>query len=655
MCGIAGLVDAAMTLDRVRPAVQRMTDALVHRGPDDEGFFAADSVGIGMRRLSIIDVAGGRQPIANEDGSVQVVFNGEIYNYLELHHELGRRGHVFRTNSDTEVIAHLYEDKDVDSFADLRGMFGIAIWDQRQRRLLLARDRLGKKPLFYAWREDRLLFGSEIKAILAADPALAEPDEEALLPYFQYGFVPEPRTMFRHIRKLPAAHWLVYERGHVRTAPYWRLQFDDAEAESRHTGQVVEELDARLEEAVRIRLMSEVPLGIFLSGGLDSSAIVAYADKAGLRPIKTFTIGFDRREWDESRDAAMVARHFDTDHHVLTLREQDLARSLPETVLTLVRHFDEPFGDSSALPTYYVSKLAREHVTVILSGDGGDELFAGYSSYKSIRFAEQYHRFPGWLGRQRLPGFVDAAARWLPRRQRYQALRAARILRDSELPFATRYFIKGSLCRRDFFRQLMTPDVADRLDRPGLPAFADDIHAVLRSGLPDVSKAGYLDLRIGLLEDMLVKVDRMSMAHSLEVRSPLLDHRLVDFVARLPPSMKLRGWQTKAILRDTIRRYLPPATLRKRKQGFAVPLREWLRTGLRDMVGDLLEPPNGRLPKDMFNQVTVARLLREHRRGEADHSAVVWLLLNYAAWRDSFIESAAPPGRETAGRSQIVA
>jgi asparagine synthase (glutamine-hydrolysing) len=655
MCGIAGIIAPSRTANRIRPAVQHMTDALIHRGPDDEGLFVADAIGLGMRRLSIIDVAGGRQPISNEDGLVQVVFNGEIYNYLELRNDLTRRGHVFRTNSDTEVIAHLYEEKGLDSLADLRGMFGIALWDCRAHRLLLARDRMGKKPLFYARRGDELLFGSEIKAILAADPTLAEPDVESLAPYFQYGFVPEPRTMFRHIRKLPAAHSLVYERGEITIAPYWRLNLEEAGTPPRRAAAVVEELDALLEEAVRIRLMSEVPLGVFLSGGLDSSTIVAYAHKAGLRPIKTFTIGFDRRQWDESADAQLVARHFGTDHHVLVLREDSMARSLPDTVLTLVRHFDEPFGDSSALPTYYVSKLAREHVTVILSGDGGDELFAGYSSYKGIRFAEHYHRVPRWLGRAHFPAIVEGAARWLPRGRRYGALRAARVLRDSELPFENRYFTKGSLCRPDLLRQLFTNDLAAQVIRSGLPVIADDMRAVLRSGLPEVSKAGYLDLRLGLLEDMLVKVDRMSMAHSLEVRSPLLDHRLVDFVMRLPPSMKLRGWETKAVLRDTVRRYLPPPTLRKRKQGFAVPLREWLKTGLHDMVGDLLESANGRLPKDMFDVAAVRKMLRQHRRGEVDHSGVVWLLLNYAVWHDSFI-AARTAGRERAGRrAQIVA
>jgi asparagine synthase (glutamine-hydrolysing) len=638
MCGIAGLVDPAVPAAALPRIVRRMTDTLFHRGPDDEGSYVADGVGLGMRRLSIIDVAGGRQPISNEDGSVQAVFNGEIYNYLELRDSLRRRGHVFRTDSDTEVIAHLYEEKGVESFADLRGMFAIALWDQKARRLVLARDRMGKKPLFYAQRGNTLLFGSEIKAILAADPALAEPDVDSLAPYFQYGVVPEPRTMFRHIRKLSAAHRLVHEGGETKVAPYWRLEFVENDASAPPREQVVEELDSLLEEAVRLRLMSEVPLGVFLSGGLDSSTIVAYAHKAGLRPIKTFTIGFDRRQWDESADAEVVARHFRTDHHVLKLREQELAHSLPDTVLTLVRNFDEPFGDSSALPTYYVSKLAREHVTVILSGDGGDELFAGYTAYKGLRFAQQYQRVPRWLGRRYFPDIVQRGARWLPPGRRYGALRIARVLRDSELPFESRYLLKGSLCRPDLLRQVLTDDAAARLLRPGRPIFADDIPRAMQSDMSEVNKTSYLGLRLGLVEDMLVKVDRMSMAHSLEVRSPLLDHRLVEFVTRLPASMKLRGWETKAILRDTVRRYLPPATMRKRKQGFAIPLREWLRNGLNEMIGDFLEAEDSRLPSELFDRAAIRGLLAQHRRGEVDHSSIIWLLLNYAAWRDIYID-----------------
>jgi len=634
MCGIAGLLEPGAAPPSVRAALQRMTDSLVHRGPDDEGFFVADGVGLGMRRLSIIDVAGGHQPVSNEDGQVQVVFNGEIYNYAELRADLIQRGHVFRSHSDSEVIAHLYEVYGVDCLRHLRGMFAIALWDLQARRLLLARDRLGKKPLFYAQDGERFLFGSEIKAILAAAPALADPDPAALLPYFQFGFVPEPGTMFRCIRKLPAAHYLVYENGAARSAPYWQLTF--AEAAPRSHAQWVEELDAALQEAVRVRLMSEVPLGVFLSGGLDSSAIVAYMHRAGVRPLKTFTIGFDRAEWDESADAARVAQHLGTEHHVLTLREHDLTATLPDTILALVRHFDEPFGDSSSLPTYHVSKLARQHVTVILSGDGGDEAFAGYPSYRGIRFAGYYRRLPSWVAGSLLPALAEATARVLPAGRRYRALRAAKVLRDSALPFEAMYFRKMAMCREPLLRRLFTGDALAQLDGHAPPC-APDVLQVMRSALPELSKASYADFRFRLLDDMLVKVDLMSMAHSLEVRCPLLDHRLVELVAGMPPDLKMRGWEMKAILRDTVQRYLPAATMRKRKQGFSVPLREWLRTALHDMVGDYLESGNGRLPPGIFDQRMIATTLKEHRRGAADHSNVIWLLLNYAAWNELYV------------------
>lgn len=636
MCGIAGIVDPGMSSAEIRRTVQRMADSIVHRGPDEEGFFVADGIGLAIRRLSIIDVAGGQQPVASEDDRVQVVLNGEIYNYPDLRAELIARGHRFRSSSDTEVIAHLYEEKGTDCLTGLRGMFGLAIWDQQRHRLFLARDRVGKKPLFYAQQGSRVVFASEIKAILAAVPDLADPDPESVIPYFRQGFVSEPRTMFRGIRKLPAAHWLAYENGAVTMRRYWSLNFEESDRADRPIGQVVEELDALLAESVRIRLMSEVPLGVFLSGGLDSSTVVAYAHKAGLRPLKTFTIGFDRPEWDESSDAQAVADHFKTQHHRLYLREQDLKEHLPETILTLVRHFDEPFGDSSALPTYYVSKLAGQHVTVILSGDGGDELFFGYSFYRGIRFAELYQRLPAWLNRQVLPALAKAGTRCLPAGRRYGALRAAKVLEDSLLPFGAMCSSKDALCSDGLLQQLFTKDFAAHLVRPGATDYPDDVVAVMHSDLSPLSKASYLGLRHRLLEDMLVKVDRMSMAHSLEVRSPLLDHRLLEFAAALPPSLKLRGWQTKAILRDTVRRYLPRTTLRKRKQGFSVPLREWLRGSLYEMVCDYLSPANGHLPPSLFNHATISRLISEHHKGEADHTSIIWLLLNYAAWNNLY-------------------
>jgi asparagine synthase (glutamine-hydrolysing) len=639
MCGIAGIIDPALSSAEIRRTLQRMANAIWHRGPDEGGFFVGEGVGLAIRRLSIIDVAGGHQPVSNEDGQVQVVLNGEIYNYRGLRNELIARGHVFRTCSDTEVIAHLYEEKGTECLTPLAGMFGIAIWDQWARRLFLGRDRLGKKPLFYAHQGDRLIFGSEIKAILAAAPELAAPDPQSVIPYFRHGFVSEPSTMFRSILKLPAAHSLTYCNGAVTTARYWRLSFGESHGATRPVGEVAEELDGLLAESVRCRLVSEVPLGIFLSGGLDSSAVVAYAHKAGLRPLKTFTIGFDRPEWDESPDAKVVAEHFHTDHHVLHLREAEMKADLPETVLTLVRHFDEPFGDSSALPTYHVSKLAREHVTVILSGDGGDELFLGYTSHQGIRFAELYQRLPAWLNGGVLPALARAGAKWLPAGRKYGALRAARVFEDSLLPFETMYLRKGLLCRDDLLQQLFAKDFLAHVACPGVLALPADIASVLRSDLPALNKASYIDFRHRLLEDMLVKVDRMSMAHSLEVRSPLLDHRLVEFAARIPPSMKMQSWRTKALLRKTVRRYLPPATLKKRKHGFSVPLREWLRGSLHEVVLDYLSPAHGRLAPDVFNRATVNRILTQHYQGDVDHSSVIWLLLNYAVWQDLYVQA----------------
>ncbi len=649
MCGIAGIIAPGRSRDELLPLITRMTDAIVHRGPDDEGFFVERGVALGMRRLSIIDVKGGHQPIGNENGSIQVVLNGEIYNYLDRRATLEARGHCFRTKSDTEVIAHGYEDSGSDCLTELRGMFGLAIWDRGERRLLLARDRLGKKPLFYADLGDRLIFGSEIKALLAAAPELAELDPESVVPYFRFGFVPEPKTMFRRIRKLPAAHWLAYTAGTLSTGQYWQLSF---QAEERTPRRWVEELDAMLAEAVRIRLMSEVPLGILLSGGLDSSAVVAYAQLASTRPLKTFTIGFDRPDWDESRDAELVARHCGTDHRVLKLAEQDLARDLPGTLTALVLHFDEPFGDSSALPTYAVSKLAREHVTVVLAGDGGDELFAGYSIYRGLKFGEYYRRLPGWLGRRALPALAGAGARRLHSKRRYGALRVAKVLADSALPLKEAYASKQALCTDALLSQLLSPDAATGLSAPAESSLPGDVQAVMDSTLPLVSKVSYADLRFRLLEDMLVKVDRMSMAHSLEVRAPFLDHHLVELATAMPPSLKLRGWKSKAILREVVRPHLPPETMRKPKQGFGVPLADWIRGGLGEMVSDYLESEASRVLSDYVDLETVRAILVDHRAGRVDYRSQIWLLLNFAVWNDLYLRR---PDRNSSASSPTAA
>jgi asparagine synthase (glutamine-hydrolysing) len=634
MCGIAGIVDPALSEAELDTLVGKMTDTLIHRGPDDSGRFVGKGVALGSRRLSIIDIAGGRQPVHDEADRIHVVFNGEIYNFVDLRRELTNRGHRFRTRSDTESIVHSYEE-DPNGFASvLRGMYAIAVWDEKRQRLVLVRDRLGKKPLYYAHSDGRLLFGSEIKALLAADPRLGEANRDAIVPYLSLGFVAGEQTMFRQIRKLPSAHQLTYENGVVEIRPYWSLDFaGEHETDERV---VVEELTDLLEEAVRIRLMSEVPLGIFLSGGLDSSTIAALASKVGHGRLKTFTIGFDRKAWDESADARRVAEHCGTDHSVLTLRERDLAANLPETVVALIRSFDEPFADSSALPTYYVSKLAREHVTVILSGDGGDELFAGYTLYRGVQFAERYRRLPAVV-RSTLPAVAATAARALPPGHRYAAQRVERILRASSLPLEALYFSKISLSDRSRLESILTPDFRASVDWPA-PLAPSSLDGAFSKPWPSLVRAGYADLRFRLVEDMLVKVDRMSMAHSLEVRSPFLDHRLVEYVFQLSPSLKLKNGTSKAILRTAMQPYLPPDTLGKPKKGFSVPMRAWLRGELHEMAVDYLGQ-NGRLPMDIFDRGGVASLLSEHHKGKADHSVMIWALLCYAAWDELYLRA----------------
>ena len=561
---------------------------MVHRGPDEEGFFTKAGVGLGARRLSIIDIEHGQQPISSEDGSMHVVSNGEIYNYRQLGSALRKQGHVFRTSSDTEVIVHLYEEKGKECFQDLRGMFGTAIWDESRRRLVLARDRLGKKPLFYCHRDDRLIFASEIKAILAAAPELAEIDEEALMFYFKFGFVCEPSTIFKQIRKLPAGHLLTYQSGQAELIQYWKLPWPTGSDSEDSPHIWIDRLDELLQDSVRLRLKSDVPLGIFLSGGLDSSSIVHYAHETDLHPLKTFTIGFDHPDWDESKDAQRIADHFQTQHHLLNLPETDMLRDLPETMSTLARHFDEPFGDSSALPTYFISRLARQHVTVILGGDGGDELFAGYDSYKGFQFAEIYRLLPSFFGARLAPEAMQFAARLLPSDHHYSALRLAKVLRQSGLQLEDLYFEKMAAVEEETLVRVLSPDFFGAL-RSSIPKhYPPDVLSVLRLEAPLVNRIGYADIRFRLLNDMLVKVDRMSMASSLEVRSPFLDHKLVEFSTLLASDLKFRRWQGKRLLRSTLESALPPENLAKPKKGFSVPLREWFRTGLRDLLEDYL-------------------------------------------------------------------
>lgn len=629
MCGIVGVV-APIGKSQISETLLRMTDAIQHRGPNDHGHLAGDQMGIGMRRLSIIDVAGGHQPISNETEDIHVVCNGEIYNHHELRRELISRGHRFKTGSDTEVIVHLYEEFGVACLQRLRGMFGLAIWDQRGDKLIVARDRLGKKPLFYAQKGERLWFGSEMKSLLAAERSLNQPNHSALGQFFQFGYIHQPETAFSNIHKLPAGHFGVWENGSFTIDAYWSVEFtaDDSVTEE----QWREQLDAALLDSVKARLESEVPLGVFLSGGLDSSAVVAYAHRAGLNPINTFTVAFDKPEWDESADALRVAKHFGTTHHELHLSESQMRDTFLETLEAITYHCDEPFGDSSAIPTYHISRLAREHVTVILSGDGGDELFAGYNSYRGALFAENYRRLlPQVIGGKALPSLATQIAGILPERYSYKMQRVAKVFRDSALPLLEMIRNKASIWNQAELRDLLTVDAFQQANYVGEQYLPDRLWQIMQSKKDLVSRMCEVDVQAYMLDDILVKVDRMSMAHSLEVRSPLLDYHVVELAAKIPTRFKINRSRGKLIFRDVVAKHLPTQTVRKGKQGFSVPLRDWFRGECASITKDYLLA-DGHLPLNLFRRPTVERILQEHQVGKVDHANKIWLLMTYASW-----------------------
>src|SRR3989454_10269426 len=629
MCGIAGIVSASA--ETIEPAlIHRMCQTIIHRGPDDEGTFIKGGCAFGMRRLSIIDLAGGHQPVFNEDRSAWIVFNGEIFNFQELRAELEKHGHEFSTLTDTEVILHLYEELGADCVHKLRGMFAFAIYDEKRRALLLGRDRLGIKPLHYACVEGRLLFGSEIKAILAAAPQLGTLDHEALHQYMYFGYVPDPATAFRPIRKLPAGHLLEFEAGEVRVRKYWDLpQYGTHNPASEE--ECLEEMQRRLSEAVRIRLIADVPLGALLSGGTDSSTVVALMARASSRPVKTFSIGFRHGDFNEAEYARAVARHFGTDHHELIV-EPKIGQELD----TLTGTLEEPFADSSILPTYFVSCLARRYVTVALSGDGGDELFAGYDRYR-LRFGRTpFDLIPGqvrqWYRRKVHPKLPHGT--W-----------ARRLTFNMTLPFRDRY-LDGISYLPAFGpeRQVFSDDFLDSVECCPDPL---DLFRAYYEGAPardPLSRLLYLDTKTYLAADILTKVDRMSMATSLEIRTPMLDHVFLDWFASLPAVGKVRDGTRKYILRKLAKRVgVPRAVLEQPKRGFALPLVHWMRHELKDELRVLVEPRT--LQRGYFRPAAVRQLLEEHFRQRRDHSGILWQLLIFELWHRNFLEAASASGR----------
>ena len=624
MCGITGIFDTRAGSEIDRGVLQRMNDSQFHRGPDEGSLHTEPGVGLGHRRLSIIDLATGQQPLFNEDGSVVVIFNGEIYNYQELIPELQALGHVFHTKSDTECIVHGWEAWGVDCVKRFRGMFAFALWDRNQQTFFLARDRMGVKPMYYAVLDDgMLLFGSELKSVLAHGGMRRDMDPLAVEEYFALGYVAEPRTVFKQAKKLPPAHTLIIRRGQPikEPIPFWDVRFSldnpisEADAQS--------ELAARLKESVRLRMIAEVPLGAFLSGGVDSSAVVATMAGLSAEPVNTCSIAFDDPAFNESEFAQKVADRYKTNHRVETVMSDDF-----DLIDTLAGLYDEPYADSSAIPTYRVCQLARKHVTVALSGDGADELVGGYRRY-GLHLMEERMRaaLPHAIRRPVFGalGKLYPKADWAPR-----VFRAKSTFEGIARSSVEAYFHSMSFIREPLRSQLYSPSFKTALggysalnvfERHAANAGTDDPLALIQ----------YLDLKTYLVGDINTKVDRASMAHSLEVREPLMDHELVEWLATLPSSLKIRNGESKYLLKKAMEPYLPSEIMYRPKMGFSVPLARWLRGPLRARVRESLLGSQ-MAESGLFNVATIRLLVEQHESGTRDHSTPIWTLLMFDAF-----------------------
>ncbi|HAM95388.1 TPA: asparagine synthase (glutamine-hydrolyzing) [Candidatus Azambacteria bacterium] len=622
MCGIAGFIGQGD-----KKILSQMTDSIRHRGPDDEGFFVLGETHLGMRRLSIIDLAGGKQPIFNEDGQIAVIFNGEIYNFLELKDKLVKNGHQFKTKSDTEVIAHLYEEEGEKLFEKLNGMFAIALWDDRKKKLVLARDRFGKKPLYYCVFDQTFVFGSELKAILKHPSVKKELDMEALNYYLTYEYVPTPKTIFKNIFKLEPASYLIFQNGKIRKEKFYDIKFG-VYPEKLSEKEYMSELDKQLERAVSSRLISDVPLGIFLSGGLDSGTIAYYAQKASSQKIKTFSIGFSDPSFDESVYARKVSHHLDTEHHEHILEAEELFNLVPKITDLL----DEPLADASIVPTYLLSKFTKEKVTVALSGDGGDELLMGYPTFQAHQLAHYYLKIPRGIREKfikqiigRLPvsfGNISLDYRLkrfilgLEYKPEYHDLIWIGSFTDKE---------KKKLFRPEILQSLSNVNEFDILDR-----YEQEV-----KGRPFLEKAVYLYLKTYLLDDILVKTDRASMFASLEVRAPFLDYQLVDFINSIPIDLKLKGFTTKYILKKLMADKLPLDIVNRKKKGFGVPVARWLRGELRPLLLEVLSREN--IEKyGIFNYAYVKQLIDEHLSGRRDNRKLLWTVMIFQMWQQKW-------------------
>ncbi len=627
MCGIVGFVNKdGATADR--SILEAMNLAIVHRGPDEDGFYLHENVGLAMRRLAIIDLAGGHQPIHNHDRSKWIVFNGEIYNYQELRAKLEAQGHIFYTNSDTEVIIHLYDRYGADCVTHLRGMFAFAIWDERERELFAARDRVGKKPLLYSHQSNGdLIFASEFMAMLKHPAVSRDVDNDAINAYLSYLCVPAPMTAFRQIRKLEPGHWMKWRGGAIEIKRYWlpdlskKISISEEEA--------IEETTRQLQEATRLRMISEVPLGAFLSGGVDSSIVAALMARESSRPVKTFSIGFEEQDFSELKYARRVAEHIGAEYNEFIVKPDAL-----EVLPTLVEHYGEPYADSSAVPTYYVARETRKHVTVALNGDGGDESFAGYERYAAMQIADALGKFPGNL----LRAAMGITAALVPtseiKRSRVRDLK--RFLKAARLPRNERYFRWNSTFYRDAKSELLTDEFKNSLG-------AADPSTVIEKWFDEGKHLGGLDAALltdimtYLPNDLLVKVDIATMANSLEGRSPFLDHHVIEFAASLPESLKMWRLKPKYLLKKVAARLVPPEVVYRRKVGFGMPIAHWMRTDLRNLLKDVLLGSSFKT-RGVCDHSRVARLVEEHLTSERDNSWELWTLLMLELWYQRFID-----------------
>lgn len=628
MCGIAGWINLKQTGENHTESVlHSMCERIMHRGPNSEGLWFDDTVALGMRRLSIIDLHTGDQPVFNRDKSVIVMMNGELYNYREVRAELEKKGHKFVTKSDTEILPHLYEEYGEDLVDHLNGMYAFSLWDTRKKKLIIARDRFGEKPLYYGVFDGNLIYASEPKAMLAHPSVKAELDLDALRHYLSYDYVPAPMSIYKGISKLPAAHMLTIEKGGIKTRRYWNMSWSPTQPGS--IDAKASELRDLLSDAVRMRLVSDVPLGILLSGGIDSSTVAAFATQHATERVKTFSIGFEEDSFDESKYARQVAKHLDTEHY----EEKLSATTAGDLISEIGTWLDEPLSDGSLIPTFLLAQFVRKHVTVALGGDGGDELFAGYPMYYAHTVAAKYARVPALLRK----GLIEPVVKRLPVSTKNMSFdyKAKRFVRGANLKTVERHHSWFGSFSREEQNHLLTPEILTESD--------GDIYRGPREllGLCDatteIEQMQFLDINYYMAEDILTKVDRAAMAVSLETRAPFLDPRVGQFAASLPLAYKLSGKSGKHILKKAMSDLLPANILHRPKKGFGIPIAEWLKGRLNPLMHDLLAPARLK-DQGIFNVEYVQQLITEHERGTASHHKQLWTLLVFQLWYDNFLK-----------------